>query len=213
MYYDFSLSKEQIKKSIPYDNNNKNFFLNENINTLASVGHDIIAKKFFIPNKDRFDLVNDQLYIMNDHFTQELNKIKEYAENYDKKYLELYDEIYELNRLVVDNYLFYMTNENEKRMKDVFDEFCEYINKKFEKQAKMMKYIFQLQSNFKQIQVKITNLLDKIENNQNNKLSFLYNLLVEELESYDLDGVRILSDEELKELKKKLTTYKIDDKK
>lgn len=213
MYYDFSLTKEQVKKKIPYSNDNKECFFNENINTLASVGHNIIAKKFFVPNKDRFDLVNDQLYMMNDHFTLELKKIKEYAENYDKRYLELYDEIYELNRIVVDNYLFYMTNENEKRMKEVYREFCEYINIKFEKQRKMLKYIHQLQSNFKQIQVKIINLLDKIESNQQVKLSFLYNLLIEELESYDLTGVRILIDDELKALKKQLTTYKVEDKK
>lgn len=208
MYYDFSVNKEKAKAKSLYTKDNKDYFFNQNINTVASVGvKPKSPKKNFIPIIDKFFNLNDEINMYNEYFTEELSKIKRFAYSFDNKDHILYDKFYEMSRILTDTYFHYINDEKENEVFLAIKDINEFVRDKIDNERKMIKYIYQIQLNFRNLQIRIRNMLNNIENNQKTKIDFFMDILNKELNAYDTEDLFVFDNDEFIRARRKIMNH------
>lgn len=92
-YHDFSIKEEKRKERAPFNNNNKEFFFAPETHTIKTLG--LVPKtprKNFITFQERFLNLGDEIFLLDEFFTNELKKIKELSSCFDNKKFLIYTQ-------------------------------------------------------------------------------------------------------------------------
>ena len=202
MNYDHSLKPEMIKRKKPFNNENKSYFFSEETNSVVVVGiKPKPPEKEILSLDTRFNLLDDEIYTLKSHFTDELDKIKQFAEEFDCDSQILYDYFYKLNEIILEKYFTYI---NDDRLFNSIQDLNNTMRNKIEKETKMMKKLYQMQMRFQKLQERIKIYLDKIEKNLVIRVEFLMYYLRQILETHDLDNIYVFNEEKFIQIRKKI---------
>ena len=205
MQYDHSVDPEMRKRRKPFTNENQLFFFLEHTNTIKMVGLEPAPpEKKFIPKSKRFEYLNDELYLLYEHYTTELEKIKNLSDEFDKDRLKLYDVFHQLNEEMTGAYFAYINCRAITTLFKSIQDLNETIKSKLSKERKLMTKMHKMQISFQDLRKNIHLYLDKVEKNNLIRVEFIMSILRDELETYNFTNVYVFNEEKFKEIRKKM---------